>query len=134
MSMSPAALRMAEVSGAETLRLPEDSSLGRPVHVRGDLAALWPDRHVGEYGRLAVRMTVPAAALPATAYQVDEIRAVACTGWTVTVSRPAEVIVDPDEAAHYRRSLPGWTHGPHDTLLRLQSETVSGFRLARAEA
>jgi hypothetical protein len=73
--------------------------------------------------------------VPATAtYHVDEIRTVTGTGWTVTVSGPAEVITDPDEAAHYLRTLSGWTHGPHDTLLRLQPKTVTGFRLARAEA
>jgi hypothetical protein len=44
------------------------------------------------------------------------------------------VITDPDEAAHYRRTLSGWMHGPHDTLLRLHPATVSGFRLARARA
>ncbi|WP_408997238.1 hypothetical protein [Streptomyces europaeiscabiei] len=42
-------------------------------------------------------------------------------------------MTDPDEGAHYLRALPGWTHGPHDTLLRLQPKTVSGFRLARTE-
>ncbi|MDW8807766.1 pyridoxamine 5'-phosphate oxidase family protein [Streptomyces scabiei] len=135
MSISPAALRMVEVSGAETLWLLEGSSLGRLVHVQGDLAVVRPGRHVWEYGRLVARTPVPAAAVPATAtYQVDEIRAVAGTGWTVTVSGPTELVVDPDEAAHYRRTLPGWTHGPHDTLLRLQPKTVSGFRLTHAEA
>ena len=66
--------------------------------------------------------------------KLQEIRAVHGTGWTVTASGPAEVITDPDEAAHYLRTLSGWTHGPHDTLLRLHPKTVTGFRLARAEA
>jgi hypothetical protein len=76
---------------------------------------------------------------------VDEIRVVGGTGWTVTVSGPVDVITDPDEAAlphclkgmggaPIQRTLAGWTHGPHDTLLRLHPKTVSGFRLARAEA
>ena len=42
-------------------------------------------------------------------------------------------MADPDEATRYLRALPGWTHGPHDTLLRLHPKTVSGFRLARTE-
>jgi hypothetical protein len=83
----------------------------------------------------ASRTPVPAAAVSATAtYRVDEIRAVAGTGRTVTASGPTEVIVGPDEPAHDRRTPPGWTHGPHDTLLRPRPRTVSGFRLARAEA
>lgn len=144
MSVPPAMPRMVEVSGAEALWLLEDGSLGRLVHTQRDLTLVRPARHVWEYGRLVVR--APAAAVPETAtYHVDEIRAVQGTGWTVTVSGPAEVITDPDEAAlphclegmggaPIRRTLTGWSHSPHDTLLRLHPKTVVGFRPARAEA
>ncbi|MGW1809458.1 pyridoxamine 5'-phosphate oxidase family protein [Streptomyces sp. NPDC002078] len=135
MSTPPGPLRMVEVSGAETLWLLAGSSLGRLAYVQRDQTVVRPARHVWEYGRLVVRTPAPATAVPATAtYHVDEIRTVTGTGWTVTVSGPAEVITDPDEAAHYLRTLSGWTHGPHDTLLRLQLKTVTGFRLARLEA
>ncbi|GGK95536.1 pyridoxamine 5'-phosphate oxidase family protein [Streptomyces flaveus] len=135
MSTPPASLRMVEVSGAEALWLLEGSSLGRLVYTQRDLTVVRPGRHTWEFGRLVVRTPAPAAAVPATVtYHVDEIRVVGGTGWTVTVSGPVDVITDPDEAAHYQRTLAGWTHGPHDTLLRLHPKTVSGFRLARAEA
>ncbi|WP_326584770.1 pyridoxamine 5'-phosphate oxidase family protein [Streptomyces sp. NBC_00487] len=134
MSMSPVPLRMVEVSGAEALWLLEGSALGRLVYTHRDLTVVRPGRHTWEFGRVVMRAPVPAFAIPTTAtYQVDEIRAVAGTGWTVTVAGPTTVITDRDEAAHYQRTLPGWTHGPHDTLLRLNPKTVSGFRLARAE-
>ncbi|MET8452805.1 pyridoxamine 5'-phosphate oxidase family protein [Streptomyces sp. NPDC005209] len=135
MSTVPAALRMVEVSGAEALWLLEGSSHGRLVYVQRDQTVIRPARHVWEHGRLVVRTPAPAAAMPSTAtYHVDEIRAVPGTGWTVTASGPTEVITDPDEAAHHRRTLTGWTHGPHDTLVRLHLKTVAGFRLGRAEA
>lgn len=135
MSTLPANLRMVEVSGAEALWLLEGSSLGRLVYVQRNLTVIRPARHVWEYGRLVVRTPVPAAAVATAAtYQVDDIRAVSGTGWTVTVCGAAEVVTDPDEAAHHRRSLSGWAHGPHDTLLRLRPKTVTGFRLARGEA
>lgn len=135
MSSPPAPLRLVEVSGAEALWLLEGSTLGRLVYAQRDLAVIRPARHVWEYGRLVVRTPVPALVVPATAtYHVDDVRAVSGTGWTVTVTGPAEVITDPDEAGHYRRTLTGWSHGPHDTLLRLHPKTVTGFRLARAEA
>ena len=135
MSLPPAALRMVEVSGAEALWLVEGSSMGRLVYPLRGQTLVRPARHVWEYGRLIVRAPVQAAVVPETAtYQVDEIRTVAGTGWTVTLSGPAEVIADPDEAAHYRRTLTGWTHGPHDTVLRLHPKTVTGFRLVRPEA
>ncbi|NGO40935.1 pyridoxamine 5'-phosphate oxidase family protein [Streptomyces ureilyticus] len=135
MSTPPASPRMVEVSGAEALWLLEGSFLGRLVYTQRDLTVVRPGRHTREFGRLVVRTPAPAAAVPATVtYHVDEIRVVGGTGWTVTVSGPVDVITDPDEAAHYQRTLAGWTHGPHDTLLRLHPKTVSGFRLARAEA
>ncbi|PWI20135.1 hypothetical protein DI272_42740 [Streptomyces sp. Act143] len=129
MSTPPALLRMVELSGAEAMWLLEGGGLGRLVLVRRELTTVRPARHVWEYGRLIIRTPVPSRA---ATYQVDEIRAVPGTGWTVTVSGPAEVITDPHEAAHHQRALPGWTHGPHDTLLRLHPKAVAGFRLARA--
>ncbi|MFJ6783206.1 pyridoxamine 5'-phosphate oxidase family protein [Streptomyces yangpuensis] len=126
--------RMIEVSGTEALWLLEGSAQGRLVFVQRDLAVVRPAVHVMEYGRLVVRAPVQAAAVPGRApltYQVDEILGAAGTGWTVSAHGPADVVSDPDEAAHYRRTLPGWAHGPHDTLLRLHVHQVSGFRLAR---
>ncbi|WP_030615740.1 pyridoxamine 5'-phosphate oxidase family protein [Streptomyces fulvoviolaceus] len=135
MSTPPVVLRMVEVSGAEALWLLEGSALGRLVYTRRDLTVVRPGRHTWEYGRLVVRTPAPAAAVPVTAtYHVDEVRAATGTGWSVTVAGPVDVITEPDEAAHYHRTLAGWTHGPHDTLLRLHPKTVSGFRLVRAEA
>jgi hypothetical protein len=125
---------MVEVSGEEALWLLEGSSLGRLVYRQRELTVIRPARHVWEYGRMIVRAPVRATAVPATVtYHVDEIRVVHGTGWTVTVHGPVEVLDDVDEAAHHRRTLPGWTHGPHDTLLRLHPKNITGFRLARGE-
>lgn len=133
MSTPPVPLRMVEVSGAEALWLIEGSSSGRLVYTQRELTVVRPARHEWEHGQLVVRTPAPAASVPGAAvYHVDEIRAVHGTGWTVTVHGTADVIADPDEAAHYRRTLSGWTHGPHDTLLRLRPQTVTGFRLVRA--
>ncbi|MEV0739653.1 pyridoxamine 5'-phosphate oxidase family protein [Streptomyces sp. NPDC050549] len=135
MSTVPAAPRMVEVSGAEALWLLEGSTLGRLVYPRREATVVRPGRHTWEHGRLVVRAPVQAAAVPLTAtYQVDEVRAATGTGWTVTVAGPAEVITDPNEAAHYRRTLTGWTYGPHDTIVRIHPQTVSGFRLVRGTA
>ncbi|MFF4580137.1 pyridoxamine 5'-phosphate oxidase family protein [Streptomyces sp. NPDC001389] len=130
---APAGLRMIEVSGTEALWLLEGSTRGRLVYLQRGQAVIRPATHVMEYGRLIVRAPVQAAAALARAgltYQADEIHP-AGTGWTISAHGPAEVITDPDEAAHYRRTLSGWSHGPHDTLLRLHPQSVSGFRLAR---
>ena len=132
MSIRPAVLRMTEISGPEALWLLEGSSLGRLVYVQREQAVVRPARHVWEYGRLIVRTPVPASAVSASAtYQVDEVGAASGTGWTVTATGPADVITDLDEAAHYSRTLPGWVHGPHDTLVRIRPQTVTGFRFDR---
>ncbi|MFZ3468343.1 pyridoxamine 5'-phosphate oxidase family protein [Streptomyces sp. 4.24] len=125
---------MIDVSGTEALWLLEGSAQGRLVYVRREHALVRPATHVLEYGRLIVRTPVQAAAIPGRAvltYHADEIRTSTGTGWTVTAHGPADIITNPDEAAHYRRTLPGWAHGPHDTLLRIHPQQVSGFRLAR---
>ncbi|WP_406452760.1 pyridoxamine 5'-phosphate oxidase family protein [Streptomyces sp. NBC_01622] len=135
MSSPPAALRMIEVSGTEALWLLEGSASGRPVYPQRDLTVVRPGRHTWEYGRAMVGTPAPAAAIPVDAtYHVDEVREATGTGWSVTVAGPGDVITDPDEAAHYRRTLSDWTHGPHDNLLRPHPRTVSGFRLVRAGA
>ncbi|MEV8529793.1 MULTISPECIES: pyridoxamine 5'-phosphate oxidase family protein [unclassified Streptomyces] len=134
---TPVARRMIAVSGTEALWLLESAVQGRLVYVQRATAVVRPAVHVLQYGRLIVRTPAQEAALSGRAvltYQTDEIKVAGGTGWTVTATGPAEVITNPDEAAHYRRTLPGWAHGPHDTLLRIQPQTVAGFRLAHAEA
>ncbi|AVV47905.1 hypothetical protein C6376_35720 [Streptomyces sp. P3] len=136
---------MAGVFGADALRPAEGGSTGRPTHPAAE-----PDRdpahpaHV-EHGRPVVRTPSPAAVVPATAtYRVDEIRGVPGTGTTVTVSGPAAVITDLDEAARphclkgmrgapLRRTPRTRTDGAHDVLLSPRPRTGTGLRPARAE-
>ncbi|MFE3324442.1 pyridoxamine 5'-phosphate oxidase family protein [Streptomyces sp. NPDC059176] len=128
---------MVEVSGTEALWLLGGAAQGRLVYVQRESPVVRPAVHLLQYGRLIVRTPAQAAAVSGRAvftYQADEIRVPEGTGWSVAVSGPAEVITDPDEAAHYRRTLPGWIYGPHDTLMRVHPQTVTGFQLAHEEA
>ncbi|MFB9571352.1 pyridoxamine 5'-phosphate oxidase family protein [Streptomyces yanii] len=127
---------MTEVSGAEALWLLESVDQGRLIYFQREIAVVRPATHVVQYGRLIVRTPAQEAALAervALSYQTDEIRADG-SGWTVTVTGPAEIVHDADETAHHRRTLPGWAHGPHDTLVRIRPQAVTGFRLAHREA
>ncbi|NUK05254.1 pyridoxamine 5'-phosphate oxidase family protein [Streptomyces lunaelactis] len=128
---------MVEVSGTEALWLLEGAAQGRLVYIQRESSVIRPAVHLLQYGRLIVRTPAQATALSDRAtltYHADEIRVAGGTGWTVTATGPAEVITDADEAAHYRRTLPGWVHGPHDTLLRIRPQAVTGFRLAHEQA
>ncbi|MFT2015535.1 pyridoxamine 5'-phosphate oxidase family protein [Streptomyces sp. 796.1] len=138
MSPTDAAHRLVEVSGAEALYLLEGSSSGRLVYPHRGAPALRPAAHVLAHGHLVVRAPVPGAALrqggAPVAYHVDAWPTAAGkgAGWSLTVSGPAELLTDRDEVAHYRRTLTGWIHGPHDTLVRLLPQSVTGFRLSPA--
>ncbi|MEU2503435.1 hypothetical protein ABZ621_01855 [Streptomyces sp. NPDC007863] len=47
----------------------------------------------------------------------------------VPVVRPAVHVLETAEVAHPFRTVPGWAYGPHDTLLRITPQTVTGYRL-----
>ncbi|MFE2432604.1 pyridoxamine 5'-phosphate oxidase family protein [Streptomyces sp. NPDC059373] len=130
---TPSLRRMIEVSGAEALWLLEGVTGGRLVYVQRDVPMVRPAVHVLEYGRLIVRTPVAAMALSGTSavvtYHADHVHSVTGRGWSVTATGPAEVITDRNEAAHYLRTLSGWAHGPHDTLLRVRLRNVDGYRL-----
>jgi hypothetical protein len=135
---SSSAPRLVEVSGAEALWLLEGTRIGRLVFTLRGLPAIRPAGHVLEHGTLVVRAAVPIAALtipgggPAVlSYHADEVDPGSGRGWTVTAHGPAEPLTDPHAEAHYRRVLPGWAHGPHDTLLRLRPQSTAGYRLGR---
>ncbi|TQK49935.1 pyridoxamine 5'-phosphate oxidase-like protein [Streptomyces sp. SLBN-118] len=134
---TPVSRRMVEVSGTEALWLLEGAAQGRLVYVQRETAVVRPAVHLLQYGRLIVRTPAQASAVTGRTtltYHADEIRVAGGTGWTVTATGPAEIITDPNEAAHYRRTLPGWVHGPHDSLVRIHPQTVTGFRLAHETA
>ncbi|WP_330237593.1 pyridoxamine 5'-phosphate oxidase family protein [Streptomyces sp. NBC_00525] len=128
---------MIDVPGSEALWLLGGCGHGSLVFVQHETPVLRPAVHVLEYGQLVVRTPAQASALerrPVLTYHAQTVGAPGGQGWNVTATGPAGLITDPDEAAHYRRTLPGWTYGPHDTLVRIRPQTVSGFRLERTEA
>ncbi|WP_030935892.1 hypothetical protein [Streptomyces sp. NRRL B-24720] len=127
----PLSRRMIEVSGSETPWL-EGGAQGHLLYARCAISVGRPAVPVLLYGPLMVRMTAPTAALARRrpGSHADEIKTVGGTGGT----GPTEIITASDEASHYRRPVPGWVHAPHDTLVWLRPQSVTGFRLAHAEA
>ncbi len=138
----PVDLNLTDMSGAEALWLLEGASRGRPVYcgrlvyVRREQAVIRPATHVMACGRLVVRAPVQTSVVAGRTvltYQVDQTHPRTGAGWTLTVHGPAEVITDTDETAHYGRILPGVAYVPHDTLLRLHPQCLTGHRLAPVE-
>ncbi|MET8132510.1 hypothetical protein [Streptomyces sp. NPDC005251] len=91
---------------------------------------------MSEFGRLVARTPPQAAAVRSSVTgHVYEVRSATgtstSTSWTVTLAGPGEAVTGPNDAAHYRRTLLGWSHGPHDAIVRIRPQSVSGFRPAR---
>jgi nitroimidazol reductase NimA-like FMN-containing flavoprotein (pyridoxamine 5'-phosphate oxidase superfamily) len=64
------------------------------------------------------------------AFEVDEIDAVAHTGWSVMVQSVARELTDPDELAHAERQrLFRWAPGPDHRIVAIAPEIVSGRRI-----
>ncbi|WUD77736.1 pyridoxamine 5'-phosphate oxidase family protein [Streptomyces sp. NBC_00510] len=132
--MSPAS-RMTDLTGAEALWLLEGAGSGRLVYLLRGTVVVRPAVHVLEYGALVVRAPVPLTAVTQggdVTYHCDRFHRASGTGWSVTATGPAQDLSDAHEAAHYRRTLSGWVHGPHDTLLRIHPLTLQGHRLGGA--
>ncbi|MDX2817179.1 pyridoxamine 5'-phosphate oxidase family protein [Streptomyces sp. NPDC006207] len=129
--MSPA-YRMTDLTGAEALWLLEGAGNGRLVYPLRGTVVVRPAVHVLEYGALVVRAPVPLTTVTRggdVTYHCDRFHRTSGTGWSVTATGPAQDLADAHEAAHHRRALTDWVHGPHDTLLRIHPLTLQGHRL-----
>ncbi|MGW1656766.1 pyridoxamine 5'-phosphate oxidase family protein [Streptomyces atratus] len=134
---TPLSRPLTEMPRSDALWLLEGAAQEHPVYVRREIPVVRPAIHILEYGRLIVRTPAQATApacRPSLSHHADEIKTVGGISWTVTATGPAEIITDPHEAAHYHRTPPSLAHGPHDPLVRIRPQTVTGFRLAHAEA
>ncbi|MFF5488685.1 hypothetical protein [Streptomyces virginiae] len=67
-------------------------------------------------------------------YQTEWVDPQDHTGWTVTVSGPAQRITNGYQQARYRLMLHAGPQTSHEHLLRIRPENVTGYRLTRAPA
>lgn len=128
--------RLIELADTESLRLLNDTGYGHIVVTQCGLPAIRPAGHTLEDDGLVVHAALPPALLTtiadepsAVAYHVHDIDPGSGCGWEVTVQGYAEPVTRPHDGTRYRGSLPGWTHGSHDTVLRLTPRGIHGFRL-----
>jgi hypothetical protein len=130
--------KLEELSARESMRLLGTVSLGRVAFTARALPAIRPVNHLVEGDYIIIR-TDAAAAITATlksepgsvvvAYQADMIDDAEHLGWSVTVVGVAHRVIDPDEAAPYRRALHPWVTGEKDQVIAIHAELVTGFRL-----
>jgi hypothetical protein len=130
--------KLEELSPRESMRLLGTVSLGRVAFTARALPAIRPVNHLVEGDYIIIR-TAAATAITATlksepgsvvvAYQADMIDYAEHLGWSVTVVGVAHQVIDPDEAAPYRRALRPWVAGEKDQVIAIHAELVTGFRM-----
>lgn len=131
--MSAPSRRMTEAPGSEAPRPLQGAAQEHMVHVRREMAAVRPAVHVLEYAGPIARTPAQAASparRPSLTDHPGAIKKAGGSGRHLTATGPDEVII---EAADHCRTLPGWAHDPHDTLVRVRPQAGAGFRLAHAE-
>ena len=75
-----------------------------------------------------------AAALAETpvSFEVDHFDETTLTGWSVLISGPASVVVDPKTLARVEAlDLVAWAPGSRDEVVRIAADLVSGVRIDR---
>lgn len=140
MSVIAPQIQPAPLERTEALWLVSGTSRRVLTCVRAALPSVWPAGHTVVVGDLIIRAPLGTsldqdldAGLPAT-YVAEDLAANGATGRHAFVSGIAVPVGDAHELDHYRRTLPGFVHGPAARILRLRPRLVSGYRLAPAPA
>ncbi|MFF4359937.1 pyridoxamine 5'-phosphate oxidase family protein [Streptomyces sp. NPDC001604] len=125
-----------ELERQECLRLLAKVPVGRIVHTRQALPAVLPvNFSLDSDGAVLVRTSAAselARAVDGTvvAFEVDEVDAVAHSGWSVVVTGAATVVRDPDEHERLTRTGPrSWAPSPEEVFVRIQPELITGREL-----
>ncbi len=129
------------LDGAEAMRLLAGVEYGRVIFTVKSLPAIRPVNHLAEDGRIIIRTRLTSAISAAAratkgvvvAYEADCIDARTRTGWSVVVAGRAHTVTDPDAVSRYEQLLHPWVNHA-DTVVAIEPEMVTGFRIAAAQA
>jgi nitroimidazol reductase NimA-like FMN-containing flavoprotein (pyridoxamine 5'-phosphate oxidase superfamily) len=131
---------MVELDREESLALLASVPYGRVVFTQNALPAIRPVNHLVDNGRVVIRTRLSAklgqAAQEATvvAYQADQLDPQLRTGWSVVVTGFARTVTDQDEAARLSAALRPWADLAMDTVVVIEPELVTGYRLVAPDA
>lgn len=124
------------------MRLLGSVPLGRIAFTAWALPAIRPVNHLvdGDYIIIRTDSSAPITSElrsepgSVVAYEADLIDPAGHLGWSVVVVGVARRVIDPDEAAAYRRALHPWVAGVKDQVIAIHADMVTGFRLVPAAA
>jgi len=123
---------------AECLRLLATVPVGRLIFTVNALPVVRPMNFLLDDEQVVVRTaagTVAArkAAGSIVAFEADQLDPATASGWSVTVTGPAQLITDPAAIIRFS-SLPlvPWAPGPRDQFLTISTELVEGQKVGSA--
>lgn len=132
-----AARRMVVIDRVAAMILLSSVSHGRIVFNERALPAIRVVNHLIDDGDIIVRTGVSPTFADTDSdrtgtvvvYEADTLDPLQRLGWNVVVTGIARPVVDPERTAGYMRLLHPWVDGSQDTLVVIQPQIVTGFRL-----
>jgi hypothetical protein len=128
----------ARLRRAECLRLLASVPVGRLIFIVNALPAVRPMNFVLVDGVVELRAAAQSTAArnidhAIVAFEADELDAANCSGWSVVVTRRAEVVNDAEMTTRYRAvPLVPWAPGVRDQFVTITTKLVEGLRVRRA--
>jgi nitroimidazol reductase NimA-like FMN-containing flavoprotein (pyridoxamine 5'-phosphate oxidase superfamily) len=130
-----------QLESAEAMRLLADVAYGRVVFTLNALPAIRPVNHLVDDGRIIIRTRLASAVASTVrstdgvvvAYEADSIDPQRLAGWSVVVTGRAHTLTDPAQVSRYEQLLQPWVNHA-DTVLAIESEVVTGFRIFASQA
>lgn len=134
---APGRRRLVELDRAESLALLASAPYGRVVFTQQALPAIRLVNHVVDGGRIFIRTRLTAkigqaARAPqasVVAYEADEFDPRERTGWSVVATGFARPVTDEAQIARVTDALVPWVDLPMDTIVVIEPELITGFRL-----
>ena len=128
------------LSRAEAVALLETQEVGRLVYTRRALPAVIPVNYAVCGGAILIwtgsgSSLAQAVRGSVVAFQVDDLNRAAHSGWSVTVTGSAHLVVDESERARARVDGPvPWAPGLKEYLIRIPMTIVTGRWLGARDA
>jgi nitroimidazol reductase NimA-like FMN-containing flavoprotein (pyridoxamine 5'-phosphate oxidase superfamily) len=129
------AVMMATLDRAECLRLLSTVPVGRLIFTVNALPTVRPVNFAVAHGLILIRSAPDSTMVrkihdSIVAFEADELDPAIRSGWSVTVTGRAHLVVDPDAIARYRAvPLVAWAPGVRDQFVTVTTELVEGRRI-----
>ena len=133
-AVSPAARdEFTRLDRAESFRLLAGVPVGRVIFTSNALPAVRPLNFALVDELIVLRTAAATLARKIhdmiVAFEADDVDPVTSSGWSVTVTGRAALVIDPSTITRYQQvPLVPWAHGARDQLVTITTELVEGLR------